>query len=295
LVNEWIAPVVRGYWYSSWCWHHVLRPNKNAEKFMETAGASYLNDAPLYNHIVSKREYSSERGYFSLRWAIPGFILILIVGAINFVPLLAFLRLIPATSSSDQILDAFLTIVPFLVSGPGIGFLVSQLWFFWFYRKGGIFEKKEFKPLARYLRENYLRRNDGRCEREQCLFMEAFSDFAVYLRPNESLLDYAHRRWDMLVLLGSTYWALIMGLVAGWLIRVISGISVDIQTRELHLQLLLLFLVVVFIVVTYCQRRNVWSQFSAMYEALIRLSLRRNHEQLLEAFYYYLHMQQQSG
>jgi hypothetical protein len=247
---------------------------------------------------VSKQQYSSEREYFSVRWAIPGFILILIVGAVNYVPILAFLRIISTTeSSSDKILEALLTILPFLLSGPGLGFLVSQIWF---KRNDPILRRKEFNSLVKYLKKKCLALHRVPNKKNQRLrIMEAFSDFAVYLIRGQKLLNYAHRRWDMCILLGSTYWALITGFVAGWLVRISYGLhfwgpsgmslklSVNVQRSilgEIPLQLLLFFLVVVFIVVIYRQGQNVWNQFSLTYEALIRYSVSRNPKQLHQAF-----------
>lgn len=236
----------------------------------------------MHNRIVSRQQYSSEREYFSVRWAIPGFILILIVGAINYVPILAFLRMISTTkSSSDTILEAFLTILPFLLSGPGLGFLVSQIWF---KRNDPILRRKEFHSLVKYLREECLGLHRVPDKKNQRLrIMEAFSDFAIYVSPDEELLDYAHRRWDMCVLLGSTLWALIMGLAAGELIRFFSPPAFVIA-HESRLLAPLLILVVLLIMVLYLQGQNVWNQFSLTYEALIRYSVSMKHKQLHQAF-----------
>lgn len=66
----------------------------------------------------------SERQYFSLRYAIPGFAFILILIGINFVPLLKFLEEIPAFKDSFGAFLAFFS----LFSGSAIGFLISQFW-----------------------------------------------------------------------------------------------------------------------------------------------------------------------
>jgi len=80
----------------------------------------------------------AERQYFSLRYAIPGYAFILLVIAINYVPLL---NILPEFS---EVFGAFLAFLS-LFSGSAIGFLICQAWWWWFQGHAGIWGISEFK------------------------------------------------------------------------------------------------------------------------------------------------------
>ena len=92
----------------------------------------------------------SDRQYFDFRSVVPGFVFILLLIGINFVPILKFLQN-PAFSDFFGAFLAFLT----LFSGSAIGFLISQIhWYGW--QKGcGIISHKEYKESMKLFFDKY--------------------------------------------------------------------------------------------------------------------------------------------
>jgi hypothetical protein len=70
----------------------------------------------------------SEREYFSLRYAVPGFTFILIILGLNYSPLLSILR----ASGTTEVFGVFLSLLS-LFAGSAIGFLVAQISYFYFH------------------------------------------------------------------------------------------------------------------------------------------------------------------
>lgn len=166
----------------------------------------------------------SERAFFSLRHAIPGFTFIALVVAANLVPI--FEKLSRAEVESG-IFIGFLS----LFSGPTFGFLISQFWWFIFHRKGAEwwldpdaftafltrFKKKEpdspqFKkkliPVLDYIwhYEGYVKEDIERQERK-------------YSVSKEGIFRYIERRWDLFHLLWSELFALWIGVGFGIYLR----------------------------------------------------------------------------
>jgi hypothetical protein len=143
-----------------------------------------------------------EREYFSFRYAIPGYIFILLVVAINHVPLLRFLEI----TEAGEVFAALLGFLS-LFAGSALGFLISQIWYWWFGRKRakkpgvyGIDELEQVdKALIKKLQKLGLRKDAEDNKRA----MLAIADYIVY-RKEELLLGYARRRWDMYHVLSST-------------------------------------------------------------------------------------------
>jgi hypothetical protein len=181
----------------------------------------------------------SEREYFSLKYAVPGFTLILIVGAINYIPLLR----IFGEPSAGGIPDLFLAVLT-LFSGSALGFLVSQTWWF-------IFEKCErrkfYEKFAHILKKKYkVVIND------EIKVMTVF-DYIVHQKGKE-LSALASRRWDLYHLLSAIRISLLIGIVLGVIGRVYYECAVGFQPsleNAFHsgelLVLVIVFLSVIFL------------------------------------------------
>lgn len=158
----------------------------------------------------------SERTFFSLRYAVPGYSFILVIAAINHQPLL---KLIPTIG---ELFSIFLA----LLSGPALGFLISQIWFYLFKRDGGIFGIKELKPAWETLTKKCNVRlpdkaNSYYHERVERLgTMLDFIFIEAANKPNEKIYEYAQRRWDMYHLIISTRNTLVLASATGIILRV---------------------------------------------------------------------------
>ena len=158
----------------------------------------------------------SERQYFSLRYAIPGYTFILLVIVINYVPLLEILT----THGFESAFGVFLAFLS-LLSGSAIGFLVSQFWW-WFQRKVGIFGVKQFEKTLRAFAKKYKLKKPPLIqwnEDEKRQLLAAF-DYVSHSETREKILTLAQRRWDMYHLLASTFHTLWIGSAAGILCRI---------------------------------------------------------------------------
>lgn len=152
----------------------------------------------------------SERGYFSLRYAIPGYTFILVVLGLNFIPVYQIMKLTEMASVSGGILA--------LLSGSTIGFLINQSWWWWFER-GKIYEFQPIKNLA----TNYGLEWKNELEHKRKLrFVYDYVLFSGLHSKEEykGLSQYAFRRWDMYILLSCTKVSLILGMICGLLFRV---------------------------------------------------------------------------
>lgn len=155
----------------------------------------------------------SERQYFSLRYAVPGYALILVVIGINYVPLLELLKITGLNSAFGSFL-AFLS----LFAGSALGFLISQVWWCKYNEEGGLFWIKETEAQLNMLIDKYrLIEPKDKIKKKKVLM--AF-DHIVQSKKNRELNPFAARRWDMYHLLSSTYYTLWIALGLGVLFRI---------------------------------------------------------------------------
>jgi len=74
----------------------------------------------------------SERGYFEQRWAFPGYAFLLVLALVNYNPVYQAALRVPD-------LGIFAALIGFLtLSGPPLGYIVSQPFWLWLNRNGGI-------------------------------------------------------------------------------------------------------------------------------------------------------------
>jgi hypothetical protein len=154
-------------------------------------------------------ESITERGWFSYRYAVPGFIFILLIFLTNLDTIIYILIKSPGTVD----LSAFVAILAFL-SGPAVGFVVTQIWYLPF--------QTEIK--GRSIRRRFYR-NDVKqiLEKTQGVRSDRFIVDADYWALEEirepQLFDYLTRRWDLFHVLASTASTTLFGVVIGYLVR----------------------------------------------------------------------------
>jgi len=154
----------------------------------------------------------SERQYFSLRYAIPGYTFILLVIGTNYVPSLKILT----TLGFESAFGAFLAFLS-LLSGSAIGFLISQFWWWRFQRNVGIFGVKQFKEAIRVLCDKYeIAKPKNVGEKRRLL---AVYDYVSHSEKREKVFILAQRRWDVYHVLKSTFHTLWIGFSVGILCR----------------------------------------------------------------------------
>jgi hypothetical protein len=149
----------------------------------------------------------AERGYFGLRYALPGYTFILMAFLIIW-PNVQMFFFQEGTRFDASLVSAFLVFFT-LLEGSAIGFLVSQTWY-WFY--DFILRERRLRPAIRFLQDKY-----GLTQRD-IHRQTAFLDYIVQLAEKQ-LLAYTERRWDLLHTLGSTLVAVLLGSFIGFLIR----------------------------------------------------------------------------
>ncbi|MHC3129433.1 MAG: hypothetical protein IBV52_05080 [Candidatus Bathyarchaeota archaeon] len=154
----------------------------------------------------------SERAYFGLRYAVPGYTFILILIITNAVPLIQILD----RTGKPEIFAALLAFTS-LLTGSALGFLVSQFYWWRFNKNGGILGINEIKGVGDAIGHGYVPPKE---EKEKKKVTAAILDFVIYLQE-KPLLNYVWRRWDIYHLLVATYYTLWMGLLSGIITRII--------------------------------------------------------------------------
>jgi hypothetical protein len=165
-------------------------------------------------------ENVTERGWFSYRYAVPGFVF---VGLIFLLNLDVIASILDKTLKNRLDVAAIVALLTFL-SGPAIGFTVTQLWYLLF---------------PSFVRCWFWRR-DVRCElrKKEKTLPETFivdSDYWVCNEIPSRLFDYLTRRWDLFHLLCSTALVAGFGLLTGYLVRYLLIISSNLNLDLLNL------------------------------------------------------------
>jgi len=164
----------------------------------------------------------SDREYFSLRYAVPGFSLILIVAGLNYLPIVAILK-------GSGVNDIFAVVLSFLslFAGSAIGFLVSQVWFLWFN-----FWKLDSTRVNKHLEEVMnktigwiLEKKSGKLsilrkkKRERASVMSATIDYLLLTEKDDRNWRFCQRKWDLYHIMSCTLVSLIFGVTIGSALR----------------------------------------------------------------------------
>ena len=151
----------------------------------------------------------SQRTFFTLRYALPGYTFILM----SILVLSPVLTPIFTQNGSTTLTGAFLAFL-YLLSGAAIGFLVSQVWY-------AIFNSRLFREniLCKFCFHDMKDFLEGRYGKfSDCRHMLWFSDY-IHRLSNEKIQIYTQRMWDLTHTFGSTIVALIFGSIFGLVIR----------------------------------------------------------------------------
>lgn len=242
---------------------------------------------------------SSFRGYFSFRWAIPGYTFILIVAGINYVAILETL----VKPEAVGVLLGFLA----LLSGSALGFLVTQPYWLWV-NKGQIFRfacvEQIEKILDKSLDKSFeLTLPKSKKQKERTL--GAILDFAFYMKQKRGevevarnpFLEYVWRRWDMIHLSLSTRSSLLIGLSIGLAYRICRQLVIvpapPINTSEVLVLVFLIIFAVALSIVLCLNAKDVWANYQPTFEAVVRDRIGIDPKRLVTAFPDYLSEKEQ--
>lgn len=229
-----------------------------------------------------------EREFFSFRFAIPGYILILLIISINYVPLFAILE----NTKAGEVFGAFLAFLS-LFSGSALGFLISQFWWWWFDREGRSFGMNRCKQAKDVFIQRYngwtghklvIPENDKSKKQKILLHLEHIFDYVVLTaqgskgkeRSEDRLWSYAERKWDMYHVFSSTRLSLILGFALGTAFRIYyerfifgafrllgnSAIADKVALPELWAYIFLLVSSVILVILISIVRSNVENEYS---------------------------------
>ena len=227
----------------------------------------------------------NDRGFFSLRYTVPGYVFIFLVILVNITPVLHFL----GESGSPEIFGAFLAFAS-LLAGSAAGFLVCQFWWFRFHQTDGIFGIKEFEGETNILKKE-LKLNLPPNEKEAKRVMAAFLDLTVFLEEKK-LLEMVFRRWDIYHIFSSILHTLWIGLSTGIICRLFFEFGTNYKTilfssfPNIENVFLIVSLVVIVILMVFFDkaRQKVMCRYYPLHEALVRHSLSTNIFVLSTAF-----------
>ena len=236
-----------------------------------------------------------EREFFSFRFAIPGYILILFIIAINYVPLLRIFE----TSEAGEVFGAFLAFLS-LFSGSALGFLISQFSWYRFDSKGRIFGIKRCKKATNAFIERLEDRTGQKIvipdinpeKRKVLLDLSHILDYIILTtqggkgkeRAEDRLWSYAERKWDMYHVFSSTRLALILGFGLGTTFRIYyelfifgtfqllqdSALSDKVALPEFWAYSFLLLSFVILVILIQTVRHNVEGEYCDTLEFIVR-------------------------
>lgn len=228
----------------------------------------------------------SERGYFSLRYTVPGFSFILVVVGINSAPITELLK---ATGTPD-VYAAFFAFLS-LLTGSALGFIVSQIYWWHFNRNEGILGIEKFSKVEDILKD-FGFKFDEKLQKDKNKVVAAILDFVMYLE-DKKFLAYVWRRWDMYHLLSATYYVLGIGLIVGIIIR----ISFEVCLYEINfggynplenvgslIFLLIIAGVIVMVWVLRSARNHLLNNYRPAFDAWIRDGFEKDTDRVKKAF-----------
>ena len=234
----------------------------------------------------------SDRSYFSLRYAVPGYSFLFTLFMINIFPFYSSIigRGIELTfSASLGILSLF--------GGSAIGFLISQVWWYIFQRRGAIFsdflDRNKARPPVQRLMEKYHLINPKNVEntqqqRQRVVNVYGYIKHSELERGMEKIVNYTTRRWDMHHVLSSTRISLIIGTILGIIIRFIIATFPE-TTKILLNGYEFLFIIIIALIVRFLiytiERGLLWIniQYDGISKAIIENS-RISEEHLRKIF-----------
>jgi hypothetical protein len=165
-----------------------------------------------------------ERDYFSLRYAVPGFVFILIVFGTNYSVVLSII----ARQGAKDALSISVAILS-LFASSAIGFLISQSWFFYFHKKRIYADilRKPKQEIEKSMKDSFGWRlkpedkkdekKDKKEERKRDEIMGTAIDYALnsFSSENNDLFKFFQRKIDLYHTMSCTLFSLYIGLGLG--------------------------------------------------------------------------------
>lgn len=151
------------------------------------------------------------RSFFNLRFTLPGYTFILLNLLLNLRIVIYFLGMQPLSETALPffgILFGFLT----LLSGTPLGFLVSQVWYLFYfvcYYVSAI--------LPRFGSYKVLKNEFN--VKDEIWSLDAAFNYILHSHKEKGIRTYLSRRWDLLMSFGSTSLAIVLGLISGYVCR----------------------------------------------------------------------------
>jgi hypothetical protein len=226
----------------------------------------------------------SARGFFSLRYVIPGYTFILVIIGLNIFPLISFVQ-------GTETPEAFVAILAFvtLLTGGAIGFIVSQFWWLYYNWRGALSGIKQFEGEFKMIRNKT--KNLPLIDKQQKETVESILDFTLFLEENKELLRLVWRRWDIYHVLSSTSCTIIVSLIAGVGIRIYLFVfgffpiaNNTLGFAELAASILVGVTAVVLLLVFRSLANNIVTKYYPLHKALVTRNLSKNQKSLHEAF-----------
>lgn len=161
----------------------------------------------------------SERNYFERRTAVPGFSFLLFVIAMNCIPLSKIL----ADSGVEPALGVFLAVLT-LLGGSAIGFLVSQVWWWRFQRKGAQYSGDLSAAIHTLTKKYSLIEPSARKEMDKVHNVLGVWGYVLHhemqRKGMKQIVTYTTRRWDVYHLQSALRDTLLLSLVVGLSLRI---------------------------------------------------------------------------
>lgn len=217
----------------------------------------------------------SSREYFSLRYAVPGFSLILVIIGLNFYPIFEILK----ESVTNNVIGIVLSFLS-LFAGSAIGFIVAQIWFAWFTGLK-LDYKRVFKHFEKDVETHFGWAPSNKVEDKDSTLSAVF-DYMLLFEKDKNRWEYCQRKWDIYHIMSATLVSLIFGVGVGLILRVTLSLyfleetslswapiaSMPIQTDFL-LFVFTLINVFAFTIVIYVARRQIFNEYNRMLRILI--------------------------
>lgn len=165
----------------------------------------------------------SERDYFSLRYTVPGFVLILVIVGLNYNPI----NLILTRLGITDVLGLAISITT-LFASSAIGFLISQIWFAYFHSKRLFARILEKDDVEEYMTDAFQwKPKKEKSDKERDTAMGTIIDYILNfgVKDNENvdrILKFFQRKIDLYHTMSSALVSLYLGLGLGLFFRILA-------------------------------------------------------------------------
>jgi hypothetical protein len=175
----------------------------------------------------------SDRDYFSLKYTVPGFALILVIIGLNYKPMLFIL----SRQGTTDVLGLAISILT-LFASSAIGFLISQIWFAWFHHKRIYARLLEEQNVQDYMATAYHWKPKEKSDKVRDEIMATAIDYILNCEvQNDKLFGFIQRKIDLFHTMSCAWVSLSFGLAIGLLFRGLAWWSSGLYVLGLDLKL----------------------------------------------------------